>query len=50
MEHYGLLDKLKQAGGYQVQDFTLRRYQDGKVLVEKPLKHRVEAEYGSEWM
>ncbi|KAL1856774.1 hypothetical protein Plec18170_003746 [Paecilomyces lecythidis] len=47
---FGLLEKLKQAGGYEVQDFTLRRYQNGQILVEKPLKGRVEAEYGAQWM
>jgi salicylate hydroxylase len=45
-----LVDKLKQAGGYQVEGFTLRRYQNGKVLVEKPLRARMMAEYGAEWM
>lgn len=50
LAQFGLLDKLKEAGGYQVQSFTLRRYQNGEVLVEKPLKDRMEAEYGAEWM
>ncbi|KAH8913104.1 FAD/NAD(P)-binding domain-containing protein [Coniochaeta sp. PMI_546] len=50
LTRFGLLDKLKQAGGYQVQDFTLRRYQDGHVIVEKPLKGRMEKEYGAEWI
>jgi len=44
------LDRLKAAGGYEVEDFTLRRYEDGRVLVEKPLKGRMEKEYGSQWM
>ena len=47
---FGLLDKLKQAGGYQLVNFTLRRYENGQILVEKPLKNRVETEYGAEWM
>ncbi|KAH8887265.1 FAD/NAD(P)-binding domain-containing protein [Thozetella sp. PMI_491] len=47
---FGLLDKLKKAGGYQVGNFTLRGYQDGQVIVEKPLKGRVEMEYEAEWI
>ena len=50
MNHFGLVPKLKQAGGYLVQDFTLRRYQNGEVLAEKPLGERMEREYGAEWM
>lgn len=46
----GLLDKLKQAGGYQVKGFTLRRYQNGNVLVEKPMGMRMKTEYGAEWL
>lgn len=47
---FGLLDKLKQAGGYEVENFTLRRYADGEVLASKPLEGRVEAEYGAQWL
>ncbi|KAI1464440.1 putative salicylate hydroxylase [Daldinia caldariorum] len=50
LARYGLLEKLKQAGGYEVDSFTLRRYEDGKILVEKPLKGRMETEYGAQWM
>ncbi|KAI8961162.1 putative salicylate hydroxylase [Daldinia sp. FL1419] len=50
LTRFGLLGKLKQAGGYQVQDFTLRRYEDGRILVEKPLKDRMETEYGAQWI
>lgn len=50
LTRFGLLDKLKQAGGYQVDKFTLRRYKDGQILVEKPLKGRAERDYGAEWM
>ena len=50
LTRFGLLDRLKAAGGYEVEDFTLRRYEDGRVLVEKPLKGRMEKEYGSQWM
>ncbi|KIW09876.1 hypothetical protein PV08_11977 [Exophiala spinifera] len=46
----GLLDKLKQAGGYQVQGFTLRRYKNGNILVEKPMGPRMKTEYGAEWL
>ncbi len=45
-----MLEKLKQADGYEVEDFTLRRYENGKILVEKPLKRRMRKEYGAEWM
>lgn len=47
---FGLLGKLKQAGGYQVDDFVLRRYANGQTLACKPLRERVEKEYGSQWM
>lgn len=50
MHHFGLVEQLKNAGGYAVQDFTLRRYKDGEIIVEKPLGERVEREYGAEWM
>jgi salicylate hydroxylase len=50
MNHFGLVPKLKQAGGYLVQDFTLRRYQNGAVIAEKPLGARMQREYGAEWM
>lgn len=50
LTNFGLLDKLKKAGGYEIEDFTLRRYEDGKVLVEKPLKGRMEKEYNAKWM
>lgn len=50
MHHFGLVEKLKEAGAYPVQDFTLRRYKDGRVIVEKPLGERVNREYGAEWL
>ncbi|KIW62187.1 hypothetical protein PV04_10385 [Phialophora macrospora] len=50
MDHFGLVPKLKQAGAYLVQDFTLRRYQNGAVIAEKPLGERMEREYGAEWL
>lgn len=50
MHHFGLVEQLKSAGGYVVQDFTLRRYKDGNIIVEKPLGERVKREYGAEWM
>ncbi len=33
--HLGLLEKLKQAGGYSMGAFVLRRYADGVPIVEK---------------
>jgi len=50
LKHLGLLDKLKRAGGYEMDDFVLRRWEDGQPVVEKPLKGRVEREYGGQWM
>ncbi|SPO04339.1 related to salicylate hydroxylase [Cephalotrichum gorgonifer] len=50
LARFGLLEKLKQAGGYEVQDFTLRRYKDGQILAEKPLKDRMTTEYGAQWI
>lgn len=50
LANFGLLDKLKTAGGYEIEDFVLRRYEDGKVLVEKPIKGRMEKEYKAKWM
>jgi salicylate hydroxylase len=50
LSHLGVREKLFAAGGYEVKDFTLRRYQDGRVIVKKPLKGRVKQEYGAEWM
>lgn len=48
--YLGLLDKLKAAGGYSVEGFTLRRYADGAHLVTKPLGDRMVREYDAEWM
>lgn len=50
LTEFGLLEKLKKAGGYEVEDFTLRRYADGQVLAAKPLKEIVQREHGAEWM
>ncbi|KAK7956553.1 uncharacterized protein PG986_005775 [Apiospora aurea] len=51
LAHLDLLDKVKkEAGGYQLDHFTLRRYEDGQVLAGKPVKERVGREYGAEWM
>lgn len=50
LSEFGLLDKLKQAGGYEVDRFVLSRYEDGRTLASKPLRERVRREYGSEWM
>lgn len=50
MNHFGLVPKLKQVEGYRVEGFTLRRYQSGAVIVEKPLGERMEREYGAEWL
>ncbi|CEJ93492.1 hypothetical protein VHEMI09075 [[Torrubiella] hemipterigena] len=50
LSEFGLLDKLKQAGGYEVDRFVLSRYEDGRTLASKPLRERVQKEYGSEWI
>lgn len=47
----GLLDRVKEeAAAYQMDRFILHRYEDGQVLADKPVRERVEREYGSEWM
>lgn len=50
LTEFGLLDKLKQAGGYEVGNFKLLRYADGRVLASKPLRGRVQKEHNAEWM
>ncbi|KAK8080190.1 hypothetical protein PG997_008008 [Apiospora hydei] len=51
LAYLDLLDKVKEeAGGYQLDHFTLRRYEDGQILAAKPVKERVGREYGAEWM
>ena len=50
VKHLGLVPALKQAQAYSVEGFTLRRYEDGRVLAEKPMGERMEKEYGSEWL
>jgi hypothetical protein len=49
MTKFGLLDKLEVAGGYQVQNFTLQRYQDGTISAEKVIGDRMMKEYGGQW-
>lgn len=48
----GLADKLRAAGGYEVDNFTLRRYEDGRLLARKPLNvnRRAKEVFGAEWM
>jgi salicylate hydroxylase len=50
LNHLGLNKGLFQADGYEMDEFVLRRYKDGKPIVQKPLKSRVMSEYGAEWM
>jgi len=50
LQQLGVFDKLKKVGAYQVENFVLRRYSDGRILAEKPLKGRCEREFGAEWM
>ncbi|RVX76070.1 hypothetical protein B0A52_00427 [Exophiala mesophila] len=50
MDEFGLREKLKQAGAYSVDGFTLKRYKTGEDIVEKPLGKRMETEYGSQWL
>ncbi|KAH8807786.1 putative salicylate hydroxylase [Xylogone sp. PMI_703] len=50
MSHFGLLEKLKRVGGITMQRHTLRRYSDGRIIVEKPLGERVKSLYGAEWL
>lgn len=53
--YLGLNEKLRQAGAYEVEDFTLRRYKTGDILAEKPLNRgldggRCRKTFGSEWL
>jgi len=50
MSHLGLFDKLKEAGAYSLQNFVLRRWANGNVIVDKPIGNRVKKEYGEEWL
>lgn len=50
MAHFGLMEKLKQAGAITVEGHTLRRYRDGHIVVQKPLGNKATATYGAEWM
>ncbi|KIW57035.1 hypothetical protein PV05_05640 [Exophiala xenobiotica] len=50
VKHLDLVPALKQAQAYSVEGFTLRRYEDGRVLAEKPMGERMEKEYGAEWL
>jgi salicylate hydroxylase len=53
--HLGLNEKLRHANAYEVEDFTLRRYENGDVLAKKPLNKgsdggRCRQTFGSEWL
>jgi salicylate hydroxylase len=48
--YLGVLDKLRAAGGYFLQGFTLRRYSTGAELATKPMGERMVREYGAGWM
>ncbi|KAJ3498988.1 hypothetical protein NLG97_g697 [Lecanicillium saksenae] len=50
LTEFGLLEKLKEAGGYEVGNFNLVRYADGRVLASKPLRGRVQRLYNAEWI
>lgn len=50
LTQFGLLDKLKAAGGYEVDEFALRRYANGEILAAKPLMGSMECRYGAQWM
>lgn len=47
---FGLLGKLRHAGGYEVDSFKLVRYTNGQVLASKPVRDRVQAEYNAHWL
>jgi salicylate hydroxylase len=46
----GLYEDLLKHKAYEVEEFTLRRYETGKILANKPLSARCKREYGSEWL
>jgi salicylate hydroxylase len=46
----GLFDDLLKHKAYEVEEFTLRRYETGRILASKPLSARCKREYGSEWL
>jgi salicylate hydroxylase len=50
MAHFGLLEKMKEVGAITMEQHTLRRYSDGKVVIEKPLGDRMKELYGAEWL
>ena len=55
VKYLGLTEKLRQAGAFEVEDFKLRRYKTGDILVEKPLNKgpnggRCRQTFGSEWL
>ncbi|XWX01650.1 hypothetical protein V2A60_009678 [Cordyceps javanica] len=50
LAEFGLLDKLEQAGGYQVDQFKLLRYADGRVLASKPIRDRVTRTHNAQWI
>ena len=50
LDQFGLIENLKNAGGYELRNFTLRRYEDGKILASKPVKARAKPVYGAVWM
>lgn len=50
LDHLGVVDRLKEAGGYVLQHFILRRYADGQIISDKPIGSRVTNAYGAEWL
>ncbi|KAH8819142.1 putative salicylate hydroxylase, partial [Xylogone sp. PMI_703] len=50
ISHLGLLEKMKESGAITMEQYTLRRYSDGRVVVEKPLGDRMREIYGAEWL
>ncbi|KAJ6780591.1 hypothetical protein PWT90_07118 [Aphanocladium album] len=50
LTEFGLLGKLKDAGGYEVGNFNLVRYADGRLLASKPLRGRVQKVHNAEWI
>lgn len=49
MDFFGLSQKLVDRGGVLMKAHTLRRYADGKVLVEKPWT-KMREQYGGDWL
>jgi salicylate hydroxylase len=49
MDSFGLSKKLRDRGGVLMEAHTLRRYEDGSIIVERPWT-KMREEYGGDWL